>query len=156
LPELPEGIDEIIMEIPSLLKKVSSEYSAQVFFDELPENENLGMVNGNYDLLLSALKNITENGCKYSPDHTVNISLSFVERRILVLFTNKTESFNETEIDTIFQPFQRGTNATNAPGYGLGLSLTRRIILLHKGEIKAEVNKKNQLLVSVIFPSRIE
>jgi signal transduction histidine kinase len=87
------------------------------------------MVDGNYELLLSAFQNIAENGCKYSPDHTVNISLSFIDGRIIVLFTNKAEAAGSIEMDTIFQPFQRGENATGAPGYGLGLSLTRRIIL---------------------------
>jgi signal transduction histidine kinase len=71
----------------------------------------------------------------------------------VLLFTNVTETFNPEEIGLIFQPFQRGSNAASAPGYGLGLSLTRRIILLHKGEITAEVNNENQLIVSVILPS---
>ncbi|OYY23002.1 MAG: hypothetical protein B7Y15_06375 [Bacteroidetes bacterium 24-39-8] len=146
-------IDEVLMEIPSLLKKTHEDYIAKVFFDEIPDNENLGMVDGNFELLLSACHNIAENGCKYSPDHIVNISLSFIEKRIMLLFTNVTETFNPEEIGLIFQPFQRGSNAASAPGYGLGLSLTRRIILLHKGEITAEVNNENQLLVTVIFPS---
>jgi two-component system sensor histidine kinase ArlS len=146
-------MDEVLMEIPSLLKKTHADYIAKVFFDEIPDNENLSMVDGNFELLLSACRNIAENGCKYSPDHIVNISLSFIEKRIVLLFTNVTETFNPEEIGLIFQPFQRGSNAASAPGYGLGLSLTRRIILLHKGEITAEVNNENQLIVSVILPS---
>ncbi|MEO8174974.1 MAG: histidine kinase dimerization/phospho-acceptor domain-containing protein [Sediminibacterium sp.] len=146
-------VDEIIMELPSLLKKISTEYSAQVFFDELPDNEDLSTVDGNYELLLSAFQNIAENGCKYSPDHTVNISLSFIDARIIVLFTNKSEAGNTIEMEKIFQPFQRGINAMGAPGYGLGLSLTRRIILVHRGEIKAELNEDDQMVVSVILPS---
>jgi two-component system sensor histidine kinase ArlS len=146
-------MDEVLMEIPSILKKTHPDYTAKVFFDELPDNEDLSMVDGNYELLLSACRNIAENGCKYSPDHTVNISLSFIERKILILFSNITESFLPEEIDMIFQPFQRGSNASSAPGYGLGLSLTRRIILLHKGEVAAEINSESQLIVSVILPS---
>jgi two-component system sensor histidine kinase ArlS len=155
LPTMGIRIDEVIMELPGLLKKISPNYSAQVFFDELPDNEQLSMVEGNYELLLSAFQNIAENGCKYSPDHMVNISLSFIDGRIVVLFTNKAEMTGSIEMETIFQPFQRGENATGAPGYGLGLSLTRRIILVHKGEIKAELNGENQLLVSVILPSSL-
>jgi two-component system copper resistance phosphate regulon response regulator CusR len=140
-------------ELPALLKKTSPDHTALVFFDDLPENENLCTVNGNYELLLSAFRNIAENGCKYAPDHTVHISLSFVGTRIIVLFSNHYESFKPDEVEKIFQPFQRGSNAANEPGYGLGLSLTRRIILLHKGEIKAELLDEDQLLISVILPS---
>ena len=146
-------MDEVLMEIPSLLKKTNQAYLAKVYFDEIPDNENLSLINGNYELLLSACRNIAENGCKYSPDHIVNISLSFIEKRIVILFSNITEFFNPSDIELIFQPFQRGSNAISAPGYGLGLSLTRRIILLHKGEITAEINNENRLIVSVILPS---
>lgn len=148
-------IDEVLMEIPSLLRQADSKYTARVFFDEIPDNENLSIVDGNYELLLSACRNIAENGCKYSPDHTVTISLSFIEMRIIILFSNIAGSLDGMEIEQIFQPFQRGSNATSAPGYGLGLSLTRRIILVHKGEIKAELNETGQMLVTVILPSSL-
>lgn len=148
-------IDEILMELPSLLRQTDSEYVVRVFFDEIPDNENLSIVDGNYELLLSACRNIAENGCKYSPDHTINISLSFIEKKIVILFSNIAGSFDGMEIGQIFQPFQRGSNAISAPGYGLGLSLTRRIILVHKGEIKAELNESGQMLVSVILPSSL-
>ncbi len=146
-------VDEILMEIPSLVKKINPDYKVNTFFDELPDNENLCMVNGNQELLLSAFKNMAENGCKYSQDATVNISLSFIETRIIVLFVNNCESFDPREIEHIFQPFQRGSNVSGQSGYGLGLSLSRRIILLHRGEIKAELAENGQILISVILPS---
>jgi signal transduction histidine kinase len=151
----PVRIDEIIMEIPFLLKKISPSYIVQTFFDELPDDENLCTVNGNYELLLSAFRNIAENGCKYAPDHTVKISLSFIENRIVVLFNNRYTFFNPDELESMFQPFQRGANAGKEKGYGLGLSLTRRIILLHKGEIKAEITAPGTILISLILPSSV-
>jgi two-component system sensor histidine kinase ArlS len=145
-------VDEILMELPSLLKRISPQYAVKLSFDELPENEKLCMINGNYELLLSAFRNLAENGCKYAPDHIVNISLSFTGTRIVIRFSNVYESLRPDEVEKIFQPFQRGSNAANEPGYGLGLSLTRRIILLHKGEIKAEL-KANDLEITVMVPS---
>jgi len=146
-------IDEILMEIPLLLNKLSGGYQVNIFFDELPDDEKRCTVNGSYELLLSAFKNIAENGCKYAPDHTVNVSLSFIANKIMVLFRNGCGEFDPDELDDIFQPFQRGTNIQNETGYGLGLSLTRRIILLHKGEIMAEMPAPGQFLLSVILPS---
>ncbi|NCI49626.1 HAMP domain-containing histidine kinase [Sediminibacterium roseum] len=145
-------VDEILMELPSLLKKIAPNYTAKLLFDELPENEKLCMIDGNYELLLSAFRNLAENGCKYAPDHAVNISLSFTGSRITIRFSNAYQSLRPDEVDKIFQPFQRGSNAANERGYGLGLSLTRRIILLHKGEIKAAIEKEN-MVISVVLPS---
>lgn len=151
----PVRIDEVLMEIPLLLKKLSPDYVVTTFFDELPDNEKLCTVNGSYELLLSAFKNIAENGCKYATDHTVNISLSFIGNKIIGLFSNRSVVLNPDELLTIFQPFQRGADTMNENGYGLGLSLTRRIILLHKGEIKAEIPEAGNFLVTVILPSSL-
>ncbi len=149
----PVRIDEVLMELPLVLKKISPLYQVKIFFDELPDNEKLCTINGSYELLLSAFKNIAENGCKYATDHRVKISLSFIGNKIIVMFSNKSTALNPEELITIFQPFQRGVNAQDVNGYGLGLSLTRRIILLHKGEIKAEIPESGEFLVTVILPS---
>lgn len=151
----PVRIDEVLMELPQLLKKLSPLYLVTTFFDELPDNEKLCTVNGSYELLLSAFKNIAENGCKYATDHAVKISLSFIGNKILVLFSNKSHTLDPDELPNIFQPFQRGTGTMNEKGYGLGLSLTRRIILLHNGEIKAEIPEPGEFLITVILPSCI-
>ncbi|MBS4043261.1 MAG: HAMP domain-containing protein [Chitinophagaceae bacterium] len=146
-------VDELLMELPAMMKKIDSTYAVSVFFDELPDEESYCLVNGNYALLLAAFKNITENGCKYSPNQHVKISLSFIENKIVILFSNLSTILDSAEIENIFQPFQRGSNATNIKGYGLGLSLTRRIILLHKGEVKAELSKDQNIMISVILKS---
>jgi two-component system sensor histidine kinase ArlS len=146
-------IDELLMEIPGIVQKNLPGCTVDIFFDDLPENELRCMVNGNYELLLSAFKNIAENGCKYASDNRVQISLSFVENNIVVLFSNLSELLNPEELKTIFQPFQRGNNIAGVKGYGLGLSLVRRIILLHKGEIKIELSDSGQVIISLIFAS---
>ncbi len=148
-------IDELLMELPLTLKKINTKYLAINFFDELPDDENLCTITGNVELLFSAFKNIAENGCKYAPNGIVNISLSFVADKIVILFSNTYNTFNPAELQTIFQPFQRGSNAYGNDGYGLGLSLTRRVILLHKGEIKAELLKNNRLLITIILPTNL-
>ena len=149
----PVRIDEVLMELPLLLKKLSPHYVINIFFDELPDNEKLCTINGSYELLLSAFKNIAENGCKYATDNSVAVSLLFTGNKIIVSFSNTSLLINPNELLTIFQPFQRGTAAINEKGYGLGLSLTRRIILLHKGEIKAEIPQPGNFLVTVSLPS---
>ena len=146
-------VDELLMEVPSLLKKINAKYNATIYFDDLPEDEDYCLVNGNHALLQAAFKNIAENGCKYSPNNHVKISLSFVDKKIVILFTNICTSINQLEIENLFQPFQRGSNSSNIKGYGLGLSLTRRIILLHKGEIKAEISNDKTIMISVILHS---
>jgi two-component system sensor histidine kinase ArlS len=145
-------MDELIMELPALIRREYSNYTTKVFFEELPENELDCQVNGNYELLLSACRNMALNGCKYSPDHTVNIELLFAHGQVILKFSNLSRNIDPSELSTIFQPFQRGTNAADINGHGLGLSLVRRIVLLHKGEIKAEFNDQT-ITITAKLPS---
>jgi two-component system sensor histidine kinase ArlS len=145
-------MDELVMELPSVIRRESSDYTIKVFFQELPENELHCQVSGNYELLLSACRNMALNGCKYSPDHTVNIELSFVNNNVILQLSNISEQIDPSELATFFQPFQRGSNAADIEGHGLGLSLSRRIVLLHNGELKADY-ADHIITISVILPS---
>ena len=99
-----------------------------------------------------ACRNMAMNGCKYSPDHTVDVLLSFADNNIILQFSNRSADMDPAELVTIFQPFQRGANAGDTEGHGLGLSLARRIVLLHKGEIKAAYNNQH-VTITVTLPS---
>jgi signal transduction histidine kinase len=80
-------------------------------------------------------KNIIENGCKYSKDKKINVNLNFTDKKIILDFANNSDILTEDELEKIFQPFFRGSSASGKPGFGLGLSLTRRILKLHNGTL---------------------
>ena len=145
-------IDELVMDVAASISRLSFVEKVNLQVDALPENEQECMVNGHYELLLSAFKNITENACKYSPDHSVTLSLAFVEEKIIILFTNK--GYIDTEdIHLLFYPFYRSHTVLQQKGYGMGLSLVQHIIQLHKGEIKVENIGNNEVLFTLVLPS---
>jgi signal transduction histidine kinase len=129
-------IDELIMKVISEVKRMNQDYEVELQFQNFPETERMCLVFGNWDLLYSAIKNIVENGCKYSPDKRSFVNLCFENDFIEVQVENKGDVIAEHEIEQIFQPFYRGDNTTEIKGFGLGLSLAKRIISIHKGEIK--------------------
>jgi two-component system, OmpR family, sensor histidine kinase ArlS len=131
-------IDEILLKITSEIKQIDDRYLVELYFGEYPEDENDCVVFGNLELLHSALKNIIENGCKYSDDHTAVVSLSFSAHHVFVTVKNKGGFISEDEMTRIFQPFYRGNNSMKYRGFGLGLSLAQGITRLHKGQIKVE------------------
>jgi signal transduction histidine kinase len=133
-------IDELLLKVISDVKRINHQYEVQMQFVDSPLDERQCMVFGNFDLLYSAFKNIIENGCKYSPDKTSVVKLSFAGTDILIEVYNHGDVIAEEEIEQIFHPFFRGTNAEHNKGFGLGLPLARRIIGLHKGEITLSSN----------------
>ena len=142
-------IDEIIMRVPAELSKVRQEYSAMLEFENLPEDEKKLLVFGNEELLLTAFKNIVINACKYSKNHSANIKLEIIEKRIIIHISDQGIGISENEIKSIFNAFYRANENLGSEGFGLGLSLADKIIRLHKGYI--EVNSKLNVGTSFII-----
>lgn len=85
-------------------------------------------IKGDLHLFAVAIKNLIENAIKYSDNGEVNIELN--EEGIL--FSNKGAPL-ANDISYYFEPFYRGD--ITKQGYGLGLSIVKEIISLHKMEI---------------------
>lgn len=128
-------IDEILLRLPAAISKINAAYSLVLEFDDLPPEENSLLAWGNEDLLLSAFTNIASNGCKYSPDHKAHIHLRSEQETIVVSIRDNGPGIAAEEASRIFQPFYRIKTAGAQTGFGLGLSLSNRIIKLHKGSI---------------------
>jgi len=136
-------IDEILLRMPRDMVKLNNDYTVKISFDNLPEQEEKLLVFGNEDLLFSAIRNIVLNACKYSSNHTARISLSVLQNQIIVQISDEGKGIAPDELQNIFQPFFRAGGHKTESGFGLGLSLTSRIIKLHRGHIKVDsvINK---------------
>ncbi|HET9429537.1 MAG TPA: ATP-binding protein, partial [Chitinophagaceae bacterium] len=146
-------IDEILIKAHGEVLRQDSRFRIRLEFPNLPEDENECMVFGNSLLLHSAFKNIMENGCKYSPDNNVRVQLLFHGFEAEILFTNKSDSLAVEEIGRLFEPFYRSVNSEGKPGVGLGLTLTRRIIRLHKGTIEVQSDEEKGAQFRIILPT---
>lgn len=146
-------IDEVLFKITGDVQKISPDYQVLLHFGDFPEDEKDFLVFGNSDLLYSALKNIVENGCKYSPDHISIVNLSFPPGQVIIEVLNNGDVIAEEEIENIFQPFYRSSNAMTAKGFGLGLALAKRIISMHKGTIDVESDLQSGTVFTVNLPS---
>ena len=148
-------IDELLLKVTADIRKVSSQYEVVLEFDDLPDNENQCLVYGNSDLLYSAIKNIIENGCKYSPDHTSVVKISFDPSAVRIDVMNNGDVIAEEEIEQIFQPFYRGEKNSEIKGFGLGLPLAKRIIAIHKGDISVS-SDLNGTVFSITLPTLVK
>jgi signal transduction histidine kinase len=62
----------------------------------------------------------------------------FNDENIKLKFTDKGIGIPEDDLQNIFTPFYRGENKKFSEGTGIGLSLTQKIIQLHKGSISVQ------------------
>jgi signal transduction histidine kinase len=148
-------LDEVLFKVVSDIKKQNPAYKIQMNFDTFPADEQLLTVFGNANLLYIALKNVIENGCKYSDDNQSAIVAFFNQTGIVIKVSNSGDVIAEADIQNIFQPFFRTETVQQKPGFGLGLTLTKRILFLHKGTINVESNPETGTIFTLQFPNII-
>lgn len=90
-------------------------------------------------LMERVLCNLLENAVKYSPDDSTLTLAARIEAASLVVSVCNTGSrFPDDRIEHIFEPFVRGQQEPAIPGTGLGLAVSRAIVMAHGGTIGAE------------------
>lgn len=148
-------IDEILLKVAADVQKLHALYRINVHFETLPDDESLLTVFGNTNLLYIAFKNIVENGCKYSDDHTTFVKTAFDKKRICITVASKGDIIAESDIENIFQPFFRTSGVLQKHGFGLGLTLTKRILSLHKGKIDVASDPVNGTFFTIELQNKI-
>jgi signal transduction histidine kinase len=148
-------IDEIMWESRSLTQKLNSAYKVIIDTQFMPDNEELLQIKGDEKLVLTALKNLIENGCKFSTNKQAHVSLQIIEQTIEIKIKNEGKGIPEADIPYIFQPFFRAENTAASKGYGIGLSLVERIVNLHQGSISVESEQNGWTEFTVKFPVAI-
>lgn len=100
---------------------------------------------GDYSLLRSAIENVVRNAVRHTaPNTSVDIQVSRPNKadptHLMVTVRDYGCGVPEKELSNIFEPFYRVIDAdrpVDDDGVGLGLSITDRVIRLHKGTITA-------------------
>jgi len=129
----PVRLDELLWETKEQLQKRHPEYRVALDFGEMPGSEDVLFVQANEPLLRTALLNLLDNGCKYSPDHRVLVQVNFhSDGAHQVSVSDKGPGIPPEEIALIFEPFFRSPRHRQIKGTGVGLSLVQSILRLHR------------------------
>lgn len=145
-------IDELLLRVAADVQKLKDGYRVNINFNNFPEEEQLLTIFGNNHLLYIAIKNLFENGCKYADDNTANIEVMFSNTSIIIDIASKGDVIADADVDTIFEPFFRADSVRQKHGYGLGLTLTKRILSLHHAYIDVKSNLLEGTHFTVTIP----
>lgn len=94
-------------------------------------------VRGDEHLLQVALANLVDNALSFSDSGQRLMVQVSPDKNITV--RDEGPGIPAKELDNIFEPFAK--NPPNRPGHGLGLAITRSIMALHGGSVKAANQK---------------
>ncbi len=148
----PVRIDEVLFEVQDELTHQQSNFLIMIDFEDIPEDDNWVTVNGNKPLLKTVFNNLIENACKYSDNKTAEVRIKFNKRNCLISVSDSGIGIPREEIEKIFEPFYRSKNAAAFKGHGIGLSICKRIVDMHKGRIVVKSEIQSGSTFSVILP----
>jgi signal transduction histidine kinase len=100
-----------------------------------------GEILGNRELLRRALENVLRNGIRYSPaEAAIDVTIVEDSDSAAIAIRDYGPGVPDSTLTRIFDPFFRVEEARNAlgGGSGLGLSITKRAVLVHHGTVTAE------------------
>jgi two-component system sensor histidine kinase CpxA len=116
-------------------------------------------LDGNWDLLHSALENILRNAVYYTKEKTaIEVAMTLLKINSNPFVNIKIRDYGsgvpESDIDELFTPFFRVDEARTQHngGYGIGLAIAERAIHLHDGKINAANVRGGGLEVGVLLP----
>ncbi|ARK11617.1 HAMP domain-containing sensor histidine kinase [Fibrella sp. ES10-3-2-2] len=149
----PTRLDELLWQARSKLLSKNPEYVIDIDFENLPDQDDDLTIPGEEALLRTAFQNLMENGCKYSANGSVVVRISFAPNLVSLAFTDTGYGISEADLPHLFEPFYRSSLTNNlAPGHGIGLALTHRIVRLHNGQITVQSKEEQGTTVTVQFP----
>ena len=143
-----ENLVETILNALGQIQKKAEE--KEIFFQvELPEKI---FCEHDKNWMCEAFYNVFDNAVKYSKNNsTINITMKQTEMFYEIQIRDYGIGIRDGEENKIFQRFYRGEQARGQEGCGIGLYLSREIVLLQKGMMKAKQMKPG-LLIEVNLP----
>jgi signal transduction histidine kinase len=104
------------------------------------------------------IRNLLENAIKYSPPDSGAVEVSAAQdgECVVIRVTDDGPGIPEREMASLFEPFFRvdRSRSKKTGGYGLGLSITKRIVEAHGGTIAVENNAERGASFVVTLPKR--
>lgn len=128
-------IDEIIYGVKATVDNIVPDNKVYINHSLMPEDEDKLVIKGNAQLLELAIANIVINGCKYSSNKPVQVTIAAAYLKVIVIVEDEGIGIPWNELDYIYEPFFRASNTSRFNGYGIGLPLARNIIRMHNGTL---------------------
>jgi signal transduction histidine kinase len=153
-PDPPEPVDlsMLIQDVIDGLRPLAEKHD-QIL--QLDIGAGSHAVMGYVEQLRRMIENLVANALHYTPEYgSIEVILNGTADRTTVIIKDTGIGIPEQEIDRIYKRFYRAQNAQqrDAEGSGLGLSIVRRIVQLHGGQIEVKSKEGHGTTFRVALP----
>ncbi len=137
------------VEVVNLMEDTISEYSdsERISFNKSQPEVYL---NADFEKLQIVFRNLIDNSLKYSTG-VVEITISRKQGEVWISVKDNGTGISQEDLAYVFEPFYRAdrSRSRSTGGFGLGLSICKKIIDAHKAEIKiiSKVNEGTEVIL---------
>jgi len=149
--------------ISSLVHEIKTSYQIELNNGEVQiDVQKLPLINGDRNLLRTLFYNLISNSIKFQPKiqsyhiPTIKIYASENDKHIFVFISDNGIGISDKYLEKLFNPFQRFHSLNEYKGTGLGMSICKRVMDKHKGQIVIESTSKNGTTIKLVFPKKLE
>lgn len=145
------SLKKLILEQIDILKPEAKRKNVKLVFNKDDNNDIKYLVNEHK--FGRAIFNLIENGIKFSKenDGEVNINLELLDKSIVIEVIDNGKGFDVNEKDKIFDRFYQIDKSRSNKGFGLGLSIVKKIVEEHSGTISIS-REDNLTKFKIILP----
>jgi two-component system, OmpR family, sensor histidine kinase ArlS len=146
-------LDEILADAKVALLQKNSIYKIGIhYMDNLADKDESNYdFHGNPYLLQIAFLNLMENACKYSSDKSCQVEIEVQNKTLEIRFIDHGIGISEEDQTKIFDLFYRGNNKNYEKGNGIGLSIVKRIIEMHQGNLSLQSEPTKGSIFNIQF-----
>lgn len=144
LPRTWISVDTLTQDVLKTLEPLVDEKQIQIHID----GEDC-KIYANTELIFICIRNLMDNAIRYSPIHGhIYICFGHLNNQIFFEIENDGQSVTQDVLDCLGERFYRALG-TQTQGSGLGLSICKKIIALHQGQIEFKSSEYGGLNVTL-------
>ena len=144
-------LDEVVFGSMEFLQKLYPDLKVHFeIINQSSEDDQLE-IKGEESLLKIAVNNVIKNAYLYSYKGMVSIKIIQRAGMVKLIVENNGEPPAISNTTELFNPFTRGSNAGSSKGFGLGLSIVKRIVDYHEAEVSFHIIKPDLNQVELQF-----
>lgn len=146
-------VDTILDSISYFGEKHPDQLIELTLSDIFTEKSEATYVMGSSVLLRTVLINILDNASKYSGKKPVKLDVDLTDQQLVITITDQGMGIPAEQLGEIFMPMMRANNVGKVPGFGLGLTIAKKIIDIHRGTLTVR-SKPMETSVAIELPAK--
>ena len=116
------------------------------------ENDADVILMGDRERIMQIGDNLLSNAIKYTQAGSVSFRSNYDGETLALIVEDTGSGMNNEERQRVFREFERLSNAATQDGFGLGLSIVKRIVDMMHGKIRLESEKGRGSRFTVEIP----